>query len=1131
MPTNFDEMDIEPKSDPSAVRIALSFPADSSTKKDKSDDEELQSQLLLRTVPLNDGCIGYVFTCTKNGPLATWRCHACNFVDTWKSLLKHIDTKWHQDTIPDISKGQPLPPGMEDIIAGPCQILKTLEVYEQPLIGLEFLLELNMVDLKEPRYLCLLCDKRGDPRSILVHLTSQSHYLMYLRKYFRKFYSLIDKLPKSNECRGNVSTVTSHLIAKLEEKYGRLQPTATREDVINVPEQRMIILQKIDNSVHFSESPEDAFLEEMLTIEYVQNTSLLLKNFPLKPKLADEKLNENSTKILFNKSSKVGNKKQLRHREPHEESPDVVFIGAEKPSSNKSDRRLRSRETSPSFSFHKSKSPERGRHRYVSPLYRRSSRYHYSRSRSPRRYRSRSPMYDRGREKYYRRSPLYSRNNSRHSYRHRSPERYNRHSPSPGIRNIYPPKYHDRSRSSSFKSKERSPHYRLPKTRSRSPNKPHHNLETNRAILSGINYSIITMNKEKERYESNAKFEYMKELKELEEKLNNDMERYSETPEDHPSYQDEWKKFWSAKFKELQNEGKRDPHTYDYKPEWISFWHVRVKELHEEDLNLRKKALKMKYEISEEEEKPNKCKNDDTVKINAHIEEEKKPVIDIKTMWKELTGFEIKEEPTKRKSLSPWEEDIDDDDDSEIEPPKKKSPKNSENILNEAGAQPISPEPLSSISDAESKDKTPEHRSHSHSKSFSRSRSRSHSGPRSYSKDRMYKDDYRKPNKKIHFENPLNIITVLRQLSVLEFQLGSYASHVISLLSSGLAMEKIKPQSSIDLLTKENVIFLELVKEKLKGQLLAGVVQKSMVKATLFCIKNIEELLLLVPKLKPTIPPPVPAPPPGLLYGAAVESMSQSISAASASLPYGAHVYGAYSLPSSSSYKAIPSSYKHYERNDKYKDHYPFRNSPPPARKRPTPDRYRRSPERFIFKNKLTFEDTVKEKQITPSIEEEIPIDKKLIAIQIAEVLTAQGRSDVSNEELQTLINTVVENLKEEQRNKNFCKDDINLKEPNIPAASVGSSVSNLNYNVPTIPAGFNLNDVSSSTLALLQDAYVSSLNANRPFCIETLSESELIQLLRNFKNIPRIKQEKLIEYLRKLEDTNPDRVEELKKL
>lgn len=74
---------------------------------------------------------------------------------------------------------------------------------------------------------------------------------LFQRKYFRKFYALIDKLPKSNECRGNVCSVTSHLIAKLEEKYGRLQPTATRDDVVNDSIQRSIILQKIDSNVHF----------------------------------------------------------------------------------------------------------------------------------------------------------------------------------------------------------------------------------------------------------------------------------------------------------------------------------------------------------------------------------------------------------------------------------------------------------------------------------------------------------------------------------------------------------------------------------------------------------------------------------------------------------------------------------------------------------------------------------------------------------------------------------------------------------------------------------------------------------------------------------------------------------------
>lgn len=62
-------------------------------------DEELQTQLLKRTVPLNDGAIGYVFTCTKNGPVATWRCHVCNFVDTWRRLKAHVDTQWHEDNM------------------------------------------------------------------------------------------------------------------------------------------------------------------------------------------------------------------------------------------------------------------------------------------------------------------------------------------------------------------------------------------------------------------------------------------------------------------------------------------------------------------------------------------------------------------------------------------------------------------------------------------------------------------------------------------------------------------------------------------------------------------------------------------------------------------------------------------------------------------------------------------------------------------------------------------------------------------------------------------------------------------------------------------------------------------------
>jgi hypothetical protein len=47
-----------------------------------------------------------------------------------------------------------------------------------PLVALEYLLELRDYDTsKEPTYLCILCDKKGDPRTVLTHLASYKHIL------------------------------------------------------------------------------------------------------------------------------------------------------------------------------------------------------------------------------------------------------------------------------------------------------------------------------------------------------------------------------------------------------------------------------------------------------------------------------------------------------------------------------------------------------------------------------------------------------------------------------------------------------------------------------------------------------------------------------------------------------------------------------------------------------------------------------------------------------------------------------------------------------------------------------------------------------------------------------------------
>lgn len=44
------------------------------------------------------------------------------------------------------------------------------------LIGLEYLFEIQEYDRdKEPAYLCMLCDKKGDPRTVIAHLASYNH--------------------------------------------------------------------------------------------------------------------------------------------------------------------------------------------------------------------------------------------------------------------------------------------------------------------------------------------------------------------------------------------------------------------------------------------------------------------------------------------------------------------------------------------------------------------------------------------------------------------------------------------------------------------------------------------------------------------------------------------------------------------------------------------------------------------------------------------------------------------------------------------------------------------------------------------------------------------------------------------
>lgn len=83
----------------------------------------------------------------------------------------------------DIAPGEPVPPGFENEIKAAAGIQEKIDKCKKtPFVGLEYLLELVKRDEVEPGYLCVLCEKRGDPRTIIDHLTSYKHRLKYLVK-------------------------------------------------------------------------------------------------------------------------------------------------------------------------------------------------------------------------------------------------------------------------------------------------------------------------------------------------------------------------------------------------------------------------------------------------------------------------------------------------------------------------------------------------------------------------------------------------------------------------------------------------------------------------------------------------------------------------------------------------------------------------------------------------------------------------------------------------------------------------------------------------------------------------------------------------------------------------------------
>lgn len=202
------------------------------------------------SVTAEDGILHPVYSRTDDG-LDVW-CHVCNIglfgahkLQSHNSSSRHkiklgetpypISLWSKKDTTKlfghgnivqhNFAPGEPAPPGMEDQMKRITTIQVSLDRHKSsPLVGLEYLLEIVDNDTPEPSYTCVLCDKRGDPRTVMAHITSYNHRMTYLHRHFPTISRAMTDLERTPNYKRGVNEISVIVAKKIEEKFGRLQP-------------------------------------------------------------------------------------------------------------------------------------------------------------------------------------------------------------------------------------------------------------------------------------------------------------------------------------------------------------------------------------------------------------------------------------------------------------------------------------------------------------------------------------------------------------------------------------------------------------------------------------------------------------------------------------------------------------------------------------------------------------------------------------------------------------------------------------------------------------------------------------------------------------------------------------------
>ncbi|KAL5288640.1 hypothetical protein ACFFRR_009086 [Megaselia abdita] len=858
----------------------------------------------------------------------------------------------------NIHSGEPVPPGFEDDLSRSAQIKPVIDRYKSgALIGLEFTVEVYSAKDKEPFYQCLLCEKRGDPRTIFSHWISLNHRMKYLEKYFPTVSEQISvyKYPDNN--RVNLPGQIQIIIEAIEKRYGRLYPFVYERSYFQ--KNRDSIAEDIEDSEHFDERRGETFLS---TID----------RRVLDPSGSSEKrkAKDPSPPIVKPPVKRMGPiKVTLNTKSLPNESLDAI-------SSDEESTKRKKREQS--------------------PAYRVTPRVH------------RSPPFD-------------------------------------------------------------------------EPTAKKENLKDKNPFPSPRELSLQAGQIAQEKYKW-EKYRFSAELAEKD--LLKKLKEFEKNPEKHPMYPEEWKKFWNRRYKELQMQ-KKDPNNYDYKPEWIVFWTRRMKELHDKDFEKKKVEIKLKLGLPPDGEEMT-----DALKSQYKVDNPKnkltEQVIDISDEEDSFLEINSKRRNTKDRNVKSNPPAKDQRNSRDRRDTKERDIRKKRRSLSRSLS------PLSDESDSSYRRKKKDHRSRSRSRDRSMSRDRewdrkypAHPYPyppygrgfppmyprpvgyppygapyrppySKYPKYEEYEENSKSPIPSEHrkkepvvkeeepeSDEPLTVVAVLRLLTALEDFLGSLGPKVVDMLGKALALEKIKSNSSDDLLINEdNCVFFETIKEKLKGQLLANVLDDQLkIKAIKKAIKNIA----------------------GIIYQVSSKATKKESS-----------------NPNDSSEKekqpAVPRTAKRIS---------------------------------------------------------DLPFERSVVSSKLAAALVTEGKEDVSTEDMDKMIFLLILMVKlskgsdKNVNSKEIC-EFLKIARPKSPTPPPPKQVIDMfsKEEIESMKLVVNAKEVRKEDDNSNDEPKDTGLASG----LDCLTDSDLQTLLQNFKHLSSEEQHHLIAHLKKLESTDPLRVEKLRK-